>query len=127
MNADGTDPQQIVRSGVAYNDYLPAWSPKNDLILFSQRCATTICNPYVMSISAVDRSLEQGLRIRFNIAFIEGVQYSPDGFYIAYEGIGDAGNFDVFYMTVSGGERIRLTTDLAPDFHPAWRPAIPQP
>lgn len=123
MNADGSDQTQIIRSGVAYTDYNPEWSPRNDVILFNQRCATAFCNPYLMSTSPTDRSSEQGLRVQLNLAYIESVAYSPDGFYIAYEGVGEAGNFDVFYMTVSGGDRVRLTTDRAQDFHPAWRPA----
>jgi eukaryotic-like serine/threonine-protein kinase len=127
MNADGTEQKQIVRSGTAYTDYLPAWSPKGDLILFTQRCATTSCNPYLMSTSATDRSSEQALRVRLNISFLQNVKYSPDGFYITYEGVGDAGNLDIFYMTVSGGERTRLTTDTAQDFHAVWRPTIKTP
>lgn len=127
MNADGSDAKQIIRSGVAYNDYAPAWSPKGDLILFNQSCATRYCNAYLMSTSATDRANEQGLRVLLNIALIENVAYSPDGFYLAYEGVGEAGNFDIFFMTVSGGDRVRLTTDSAQDFHPVWRPAAPTP
>ncbi|NOH04516.1 MAG: serine/threonine-protein kinase [Chloroflexi bacterium] len=127
MNADGSDARQIIRSGVAYNDYFPAWSPKSDLILFNQNCATRYCNAYLMSTSATDRSSEQGLRVILNIALIENVDYSPDGFYLAYEGVGEAGNLDIFFMTVSGGDRVRLTTDPAQDFHPDWRPAPPTP
>lgn len=127
MNADGSEQAQIIRSGVQYSDYLPSWSPKNDLIIFNQRCATTFCNPYMMSTSATDRSLEQGLRQTLNIAYVEDIDYSPDGFYLAYEGVGEAGNTDVFFMTVSGGDRVRLTTDPAQDFHPAWRPSALTP
>ena len=127
MNADGTEQKQIVRSGVQYSDYLPEWSPKNDLIIFNQRCATKFCNPYLMSISATDHSSEQGLRLPISIAFIENIDYSPDGFYIAYEGVGEAGNMDIFYMTLSGGDRVRLSTDPAQDFQPTWRPATPEP
>ena len=123
MNADGTEQTQIIRSGVAYTDYLPTWSPRDDLILFNQRCAATFCNPYLMSTSPIDRTSEQGLKVQINIVFIENINYSPDGFYLAYESIGEAGNFDIFYMTVSGGDRVRLTTDINQDFHPAWRPA----
>ena len=127
MNADGTEPVQIVRSGTAYTDFLPDWSPKGDLILFTQRCANTFCNPYLMSISAADRSTEQALRVRLNMVLIQNVEYSPDGFYLAYEGAGEANNLDVFYMTLSGGDRTRLTTDPSQDYHPAWRPATPTP
>lgn len=125
MNADGTDAVQIIRSGVAYTNYKPAWSPRSDLILFNQRCATTFCNPYLMSTSTTDRSNEQGQRVSLSgISYIENIAYSPDGFYLTYEGVGDPGNLDIFYMTVSGGDRVRLTQDKAQDFHPVWRPAI---
>jgi Tol biopolymer transport system component len=124
MNADGTEPKQIIRSGQAFNDYSPAWSPRGDLILFNQRCATSFCNPYMKSTSATDFSNEQGLKVQFNVVFIENVDYSPDGFYLTYEGIGESGNIDIFYMTVSGGDRIRLTTDTSQDFDPTWRPAF---
>lgn len=128
MNADGSDNKQIVRSGPEYNDYLPAWAPKGDVILFNQRCATSFCNPYVMSISSVDRSTEQGLRVRLSgVPFIERIVYSPDGFYIAYEGVADPGNLDIFFMTPAGGDRTRLTLDRAQDFQPAWRPAVVTP
>jgi eukaryotic-like serine/threonine-protein kinase len=127
MNSDGSDQKQIIRSGQAFNDYSPAWSPNGDLILFNQRCATAFCNPYLMSTSASNPVNEQGLKVQINLVFVEHVDYSPDGFYLTYEGIGDAGNLDVFYMTVSGGNRIRLTTDENQDFHPTWRPAITTP
>jgi eukaryotic-like serine/threonine-protein kinase len=128
MNADGTEQTQIVRSGTAFHDYLPSWSPKGDLVLFTQRCATTFCNPYLMNISASDRSGEQARRVRFSgLQFIQGARYSPDGFYLAYEGVADVGNLDIFYMTVSGGERVRITTDKAQDFHVVWRPIIREP
>ncbi len=125
MNADGTDAVQIIRSGVAYTNYKPAWSPRSDLILFNQRCATTFCNPYLMSTSTTDRSNEQGQRVSLSgISYIENIAYSPDGFYLTYEGVGDPGNLDIIYKTVSGGARVRLTQDKAQDFHPVWRPAI---
>ncbi len=127
MNADGTESQQIIRSGLAYNDYLPVWSPKGDLIFFNQRCATKFCNPYLMSVSASDRTIEQGLPMQLPIVYIENVDYSPDGFYLAYEGVEESSNFDIFFMTVAGGDRVRLTTDKALDFDPAWRPATRTP
>ena len=127
MNADGTDAAQIIRSGQAYNDYSPVWSPRNDLIIFNQRCAKTYCNPYLLSTSPTDRSKEQGLKLPFNVIFIEDIDFSPDGFYLAYEGVGDSNNFDIFFMTLSGGDKVRLTTDPANDFQPTWRPVIQNP
>ncbi len=122
MNADGTEQKQIVRSGIAFSDYLPTWSPDGKLILFNQRCATKFCFPYLLSISSTDRSVEQGAALLLNVISIEDVEYSPDGFSLLYEGEEDDENNDIFYMTVTGANRIRITNDLGLDFDPTWRP-----
>ncbi|CAG0976524.1 partial Tol-Pal system protein TolB, partial [Anaerolineales bacterium] len=123
MNADGTQQMQIVRSGVAYTDYLPAWSPDGQVILFNQRCATKFCFPYLLSISAVDRTVEQGSFLSLNVITIEDVGYSPDGFYLVYEGEDKAENKDIYYMSITGSNIVRITTDEGLDFDPAWRPS----
>ncbi|MDO9303456.1 MAG: protein kinase [Anaerolineales bacterium] len=122
MNADGANPKQIVRSGVAFSDYLPTWSPDGSLILFNQRCATKFCFPYLKSISATDRSVEQGAFLQLNVISIEDVEYSPDGFRLLYEGEGGDENNDILYMTVTGANNTRITTDPGLDFDPTWRP-----
>ena len=122
MNADGTNQKQIVRSGVSFSDYLPTWSPDGSLILFNQRCATKFCFPYLMSISATDRSVEQGAFLQLNVISIEDVEYSPDGFRLLYEGEGGDENNDILYMTVTGANNTRITTDQGLDFDPTWRP-----
>ncbi len=123
MNSDGTNQKQIVRSGVAFSDYLPTWSPDGALILFNQRCATTFCFPYLMSISATDRSAEQGTHLQINVLSVEDVEYSPDGFRLLYEGEEAGENNDILYMTVTGANHIRITNDKGLDFDPAWRPS----
>jgi serine/threonine protein kinase len=122
MKADGTEQKQIVRSGVSFSDYLPTWSPDGKLILFNQRCVTKFCFPYLMSVSADDRSVEQGSFLQLNVPSIEDVEFSPDGFRLLYEGEEDGDNNDIFYMTVTGANSIRLTTDPGLDFDPTWRP-----
>ena len=77
--------------------------------------------------TATDRSSEQGLRLPFNLTYIENIDYSPDGFYIAFEGSEESLNIDVYLMTLSGGDRVRLTSGPEGDFDPAWRPVVQQP
>jgi len=127
MNADGSNPKQIVRSGVAYTDYLPTWSPDGGLIIFNQRCATTFCNPYLKSFSTDSLTAVDAKRMQLNLVIVQNVDFSPDGFYLAYESIEDADNLDIYLMTVAGGDRVRLTTDKGMDFHPAWRPVVATP
>jgi len=122
MNADGTNARQIVRSGTKFLDYLPTWSRDGQLILFNQRCATTFCFPYLMRISATDRTIEQGTPLQLSALSIEDVDYSPDGFWLVYEGEEADENNDIYYMTVTGSNRTRLTTDQGLDFDPSWRP-----
>jgi eukaryotic-like serine/threonine-protein kinase len=123
MNSDGTDHKQIVRSGVEFSDYLPTWSPDGELILFNQRCVKVFCYPYLMSISATDRSVQQGTRLQINVNSVENVEYSPDGFWLLYEGQEVGKNPDILYMTVTGANHIRITTDNGFDFDPTWRPS----
>jgi len=48
---------------------------------------------------------------------------SPDGSQIAFSWNGENGdNFDIYVRLVDGGSALRLTTDPAPDFAPAWSP-----
>ena len=80
-----------------------------------------------MSISAVDHSVEQATKLGFKLVTIENVNYSPDGALIAFEG-GDTGeNNDIFYITIEGTDRVRITTDPGLDFNPAWRPTPTAP
>jgi Tol biopolymer transport system component len=122
MNADGSGQQQIVRSGVALTDYMPTWSRDGKLILFNQRCATKYCQPYLMTISSTDRTVQQGTPLLLNVITIENVEYSPDGSFLVYEG-GETGvNNDIFYMDIAGTTRVRVTTNPSMDFQPTWRP-----
>jgi len=56
---------------------------------------------------------------------IEDVEFSPDGLWIAFEGLDDKLNRDIYIMTASGGSRTRITVDPETDFDPAWRPTSP--
>ena len=53
---------------------------------------------------------------------IEDVQFSPDGLWIVFEGAAEAGNYDIFFSTITGGNLTRLTNDPMIEFDPVWRP-----
>ena len=53
---------------------------------------------------------------------IEDVSFSPDGYWLAFEGMDGEGNREIYFITIAGSGRTRLTNDLKIDFDPAWRP-----
>jgi Serine/threonine protein kinase len=119
MNSNGQEAVQLVRSGQDLWDYLPAWSPDGRTIFFSQRRLGAF-RPWLMRIDYEDLS-QDARRMNF-ITPIEDVEFSPDGFWIVYEGMDGDGNRDIYFMTVTGSGRTRLTNDPKIDFDPAWRP-----
>jgi Tol biopolymer transport system component len=52
---------------------------------------------------------------------IENVQFSSNGFWLAFEG-GPGGPSDIYYMTATGANLTQLTTNKKDDFDPVWRP-----
>ena len=121
MSNTGQDNVQIARSGQSLWDFLPNWSSDGKIILFSQRRGDAgNPRPWLMSIQ-----YEEGgaaTRLDHFPTPIEDVEYSPDGTLLLFEGMDNDGNRDIYFMTITGGGRTRLTDDPAVDFDPAWRP-----
>ena len=120
MDANGQEAAQLTHSGQQLWDYLPAWAPDGRTIFYNQRRPGAF-RPWIMRIDYGDLAQEPR-RMNF-ITPIEDVQFSSDGFWIVYEGMdpGD-GNRDIYFMTITGSGRTRLTNDPKIDFDPAWRP-----
>jgi len=125
MTDNGQGQQQIVRSGQDYWDYMPIWSPDGKMILFNERSVSGPVQPWMMSIVYENRNTDQASRLKLGSLPIEHVHYSPDGFWLVFESRGEDGNKDIYYMTLSGAQRTRLTKDPGADFDPAWRPVVP--
>jgi eukaryotic-like serine/threonine-protein kinase len=124
MSDTGQENLQLVRSGQSLWDYAPGWSADGKLILFNQRRGDSAApRPWLMSVQYADGG--NATRLNFPTP-IEDVEYSPDGLWLVYEGRDNEGNRDIYFMTVAGGNRTRLTNDAAVDFDPAWRP-VPNP
>ncbi len=122
MNDAGEGKVQVARSGQSYSDFLPLWAPDNETILFSQRAAGVTSRPWLMSIRYADIAAKDPTRLNLPRP-IEDVDISPDGIWIVFESVDSNGNRDIYLMTLSGGNRTRLTTASAIDFDPAWRPS----
>jgi Tol biopolymer transport system component len=123
MSDTGEGKQQIVRSGQELWDYLPVWAPDGQTILFSQRNPPpVVVRPWLMSIRYEDRETTSPIRLSDLPRPADDIKFSPDGLWLVYEGIDNSGNRDIYFMTVTGGNRTRLTDDPRVDFDPAWRP-----
>ncbi len=125
MTDTGQGQQQIVRSGLEYWDYLPVWSPDGKLVLFNERAATGSSTPWMVSFVYEDRgTAAQPTQLDLGPLPVIDVHYAPDGFWLVFDGQSENENWDIFYMTVSGAQRTRLTKDPGVDFDPAWRPTV---
>lgn len=119
MNANGQEAVQITRSGQDLWDYLPTWSPDGRTVFFNQRRPGAF-RPWLMQIDSEDLT-QEARRLNF-VTPIEDVSVSADGYWLAFEGMDNEGNREIYYMTVAGSGRTRLTNDSKIDFDPAWRP-----
>jgi eukaryotic-like serine/threonine-protein kinase len=122
MNNDGNDPILLSRSGDKRNSH-PVWSPDGQVILFTQ---TEVFGgvPRLIAIRIVEGVPMENRVIREPTPMRQAV-YSPDGFWIAYEGWPDGDSHNIYIMTTNGLARQKLTSENGYDFHPAWRPIQP--
>ena len=126
MTNSGQAQQQLVRSGSQLSDFLPAWSPDGTFLSFSQT-ESFVNSPspaWLMSMRYEDRKSQPSVKVNA-ITPIVDVDYSPDGYWLVFESVSadPAGaNQDIYLMTISGGDRTRLTKDPDVDFDPVWKP-----
>ena len=119
MNANGQEAGQFTRSGQDLWDYLPSWSPDGRTVFFNQRRPGAF-RPWLMQMDGEDPTQEPR-RLNF-ITPIEDVSVSEDGYWLVFEGMDNEGNREIYYMTIAGSGRTRLTNDPKIDFDPVWRP-----
>jgi eukaryotic-like serine/threonine-protein kinase len=126
MTNSGQAQQQLVRSGSQFSDYHPAWSPDGAFLSFSQT-DIVITNPspsWLMTMRYEDRKSLPGVKVNAEPPIVD-VDYSPDGYWLVFESVSadpTGSNQDIYLMTISGGDRTRLTRDPDADFDPAWKP-----
>jgi serine/threonine protein kinase/Tol biopolymer transport system component len=119
MTDSGQEAVQLARSGQDLWDFLPVWSADGKTIYFNQRRQGPF-RPWLMKVNYEDLSQEPR-RLDF-VTPIEDISISPDGLWMVFEAMAPDGNRDIYFMTVAGSGRTRLTTDPRIDFDPVWRP-----
>jgi Tol biopolymer transport system component len=122
MNADGSAVRPLTRSGGCYNGG-PFFSPDGKQIVFrSDRKKKDYLQIYIMN---ADGSQERAL------TDTNGVNWGPfwykDGIHIAYAAADHSDptvrpNYDIWWMNVVTGKRVRLTYAPAADVLPAFSP-----
>ena len=120
MTDTGQGNAQVVRSGQQLMDFAPVWTSDGKTVVFNQRNPGP-SRPWLMSIRYEDREIHNPTRLDLPTP-IENVQFSPDGLWIVFERQDDFGNRDIYFMTITGADRTRLTNDPSKDFDPVWRP-----
>jgi serine/threonine protein kinase/Tol biopolymer transport system component len=120
MSDTGQSNVQITRSGQQLWDYLPVWGIDGETLLFNQRNLGPT-RAWLMTIRYEDRESKTPTQLDFPKP-IENVEFSPDGLWLVFESQDDDFNRDIYFTTITGGDRTRLTNDPALEFDPVWRP-----
>ncbi len=114
--------EQLAQTGNETNDFLPVWTKDGQFVLFSQNNFEGTVPAWLMSIRYEERQAKQAARLPIDPLPIVDVSISHDGFWMAFESWPDSLNHDIYITTLTGANRIRLTTDPGFDFDPVWRP-----
>lgn len=114
--------EQLAQTGNETNDFLPVWTRDGQFVLFSQTNFEGTAPAWLMSLRYEERQTKQAVRLPIESLPIVDVSISPDGFWMVFESWPDSLNHDIYITTLTGANRIRLTTDPNFDFDPVWRP-----
>ena len=117
MNSDGSN-QQLFSKSPGYLNSHPTWSPDGEVILFTQ----LIASGGIPRLALAPYQFEDYEEYRFtqDQTPMREARYSPDGFWIAFEGWLPDSNQNIFIIASNGASREQVTSDPAVDFDPAW-------
>jgi TolB protein len=117
MNSDGSN-QQLFSKSPGYLNSHPTWSPDGEVILFTQ----LIASGGIPRLAVAPYQFEDYEEYPFtqDQTPMREARYSPDGFWIAFEGWLPDSNQNIFIIASNGASREQVTSDPAVDFDPAW-------
>ena len=120
----GSGPHRRLTSGhdgnEDFRDWYPAWSPDGEAIAFSSdRGGET----HIWVVPAAGGEPRPVTRIPLGVSpSITAPRWSPDGRQLAYPGVVDGDNLEIFLVPLEGGERRRFTFDPTTNVYPDWSP-----
>ena len=123
--------KQLVTNDNTVSDFLPAWTPDGQFVVFDRTSANKVPEPPagLVSMRYEDRGTDRAIPLPIpseQLPMVD-VDFSSDGFWMAFESWpGGSPNQDIYIATITGANRTRLTTDPGYDFDPVWRPFIPE-
>jgi serine/threonine protein kinase len=119
MDADGAN-QQMFTHSADFMNFRPMWSPDMQMVLMTQMVAAggiprVALAPYNFDEFTEYRIGQEKLPMR------EAV-YSPDGYWIAFEGWEAGGSHNIYFISATGAGLSQVTDDPRAEFDPVWRP-----
>jgi Tol biopolymer transport system component len=121
MDADGKNPQQLTRKNNGILNYRPSFSPDGKSIIFTQY----VSEGSVPKVLIAPLDFEKYSEYRVSKMPMRDAVFSPDGFWIAFEGWLVGGSHNIYIMTATGAGLSPVTDDVTLDFDPDWRPIVP--
>ena len=120
MDADGKNQLQISRNAqMIYS--LPNWSSDGKLLLFTQLVAQGGIPRVSLASFNGNEAVEYRLVADSNP--MREARFSPDGFWIVFEGWEAGSGHDIYVIGANGKGKQQLTDTAELDFDPVWQPA----
>lgn len=117
MDADGKNPQQFTRKNNGILNFRPSWSPDGKNIIFTQY----VSEGSVPRVLIAPVNFENYSEYRVSNLPMRDAVYSPDGYWIAFEGWSAGGSHNIYIMSATGAGLTAVTDDQTYDFDPVWR------
>lgn len=116
MNADGKNVRQITDVG-----FYPNWSPYGNEIVY---CTDNFPTPAERPTLPSELWRVEIIWTKHLITKGDAGQpnWSPNGFRIAFWGLKEGSQRDIWTVSATGGESIPVTYDAATDWNPFWSP-----
>jgi serine/threonine protein kinase/Tol biopolymer transport system component len=124
MDHDGKNQVQFSRSQNLI-DSDPSWSPGMQQVIFTQLVASNGIPRVVVANYVFESADYSEYRITRDPIPMREAVFSPDGFWIAFEGWEAGGTHDIYVVAASGAGRQRVTTGPGYEFDVAWYPRFP--